>query len=150
MLVFFLDFVSASREAHPRPAGARVSFHAPTPARPWAALRAADLTPAWAVLRTGIRSVLSRSARPFKARTLCRGGAAERSSATGSARTNIAPRGPFNPLIRVPSPLARLLRRLWSSRAWLYCTYACLFHLFSRAQGGHRPFVLRWSSSIAE
>ena len=47
VLVFFLDFASASREAHPRPpASAReVSFHAPDAGAPLAdALRAADLT----------------------------------------------------------------------------------------------------------
>ncbi len=47
VLVFFLDFASASRAAHPRPpASAReVSFHAPDAGAPLAdALRAADLT----------------------------------------------------------------------------------------------------------
>ena len=46
VLVFFLDFASASREAHPRPpASAReVSFHAPDAPHLAEALRVADLT----------------------------------------------------------------------------------------------------------
>ena len=47
VLVFFLDFASASREAHPRPpvSAREVSFHAPDAGAPLAAaLRAADLT----------------------------------------------------------------------------------------------------------